>query len=82
MRCRTNHRTDLALFWAPKGVTPVVKVTAKGTVRVSVAGLCCYQPGRRSRLIHRTLIYRGRKGEPEGSANPTSSDCSTPTRPS
>jgi hypothetical protein len=38
----------------PKGVTPVVKVTAKGTVRVPVAGLCCYRPGERSRLIYRT----------------------------
>jgi hypothetical protein len=43
-----------------------VKVTAKGTVRVSVAGLCCYKPGQRSRLIYRTLLYRGRKGEPKG----------------
>jgi putative transposase len=41
-------------------------VTGKGGVRVSVAGLCCYRPGRRSRLIYRTLLYRGRKGEPKG----------------
>ncbi|MEV6852093.1 hypothetical protein AB0M88_52955, partial [Actinoplanes sp. NPDC051411] len=44
----------------------MVKVTAKGTVRVPVAGLCRYRPGERSRLIHRTLTYRGRKGEPKG----------------
>jgi putative transposase len=51
-------------------VTPVVKVTAKGAVRVSVAGLCCYRPGERSRLIYRTLLYRGRKGEPKGFREP------------
>ena len=34
-----------------KSVTPVVKVTAKGAVRVSVAGLCRYRPGQRSRLM-------------------------------
>ncbi|SNY42627.1 transposase [Paractinoplanes atraurantiacus] len=59
-----------ATTWAPKGVTPVVKVTAKGTVRVSVAGLCCYRPGHRSRLIYRTLTSRGRKGEPKGFREP------------
>ena len=48
----------------------MVKVTAKGTVRVSVAGLCCYRPGERSRLIYRTLLYRGRKGEPKGFPEP------------
>jgi hypothetical protein len=29
----------------------VVKVTAKGTARVSVAGPCCYRPRKRSRLV-------------------------------
>ncbi|SNY71453.1 hypothetical protein [Paractinoplanes atraurantiacus] len=42
-----------------------MKVTAKGTVPVSVAGLCCYRPGESSRLIYRTLLYRGRKGQPK-----------------
>jgi hypothetical protein len=51
-------------------VTPVVKVTAKGSVRVSVAGLCCYRPSERSRLIYRTLLYRGRKGQPKGFREP------------
>ena len=45
-------------------------MTAKGTVRVSVAGLCCYRPGQRSRLIYRTLLYRGRKGQPKGFREP------------
>lgn len=37
---------------------------------MSVAGLCCYRPGERSRLIYRTLLYRGRKGEPKGFREP------------
>ena len=41
-------------------------MTAKSSARVSVAGLCCYRPGRPSRLIFRTLLYRGRKGELKG----------------
>jgi hypothetical protein len=45
-------------------------VTAKGTVRVSVAGICCYRPGERSRLIYRSLLYRGRRGEPKGFREP------------
>lgn len=45
-------------------------MTGKGGVRVSVAGLCCYRPGRRSRLIYRTLLYRGRKGEQKGFREP------------
>jgi transposase len=33
-------------------------------------GLCCYRPGERSRLIYRTLTYRGRKGELKGFREP------------
>ncbi|MFD1371052.1 transposase [Actinoplanes sichuanensis] len=68
--CGQTLRAHKATTWAPRGVTPVVKVTAKGTVRVSVAGLCCYRPGERSRLIYRTLLYRGRKGDPKGFRTP------------
>jgi hypothetical protein len=68
--CGQTLKAHKATTWAPRGVTPVVKVTAKGTVRVSVAGLCCYRPGERSRLIYRTLTYRGRKGEPKGFREP------------
>jgi putative transposase len=68
--CGQTLRAHKATTWAPRGVTPVVKVTAKGTVRVSVAALCCYRPGHRSRLIYRTLTYRGRKGEPKGFREP------------
>jgi len=31
-----------------------------------VAEVGCYQPGERGRLIYRTLLYGGRKGEPKG----------------
>ncbi len=68
--CGQTLKAHKATTWAPRGVTPVVKVTAKGTVRVSVAGLCCYRPGVPSRLIYRTLVYRGRKGQPKGFREP------------
>jgi putative transposase len=44
----------------------VVKVTGKGSGRISIAGMVCYKPGHRSRLIYRMMTHRGRKGEPKG----------------
>lgn len=41
-------------------------VTGKGYGRVCLAGLVCAKPGRRTRLMHRTLIRRGRPGEVKG----------------
>jgi len=38
-------------------------VRGGGTGHVSVAGLACYRPGERSRLIYRLHLYQGRKGE-------------------
>jgi transposase len=49
--------------WGRAGVTPVVRVPGRGSGRVSVAGLVCYRPGYRSRLVYRVHVYRGRKGE-------------------
>jgi transposase len=43
-----------------------VSVSGKGSGRVSVAGLVCIKPGRRTRLIYRTIVYHGRKNEPKG----------------
>lgn len=40
-----------------------MSVSGKGSGRVSIAGLTCYQPGRRSRFIYRTIVHRNRKGE-------------------
>jgi putative transposase len=52
-----------ARTWGRRGRTPVVAVSGKGSGRVSIAGLVCVRPGYRSRLIYRTRIHRGRKGE-------------------
>ena len=48
----------------------MVKVTGKGSGRISIAGVVCYKPGRRSRLIYRMMMHRGRKGEPKGFREP------------
>lgn len=63
-------RPAKARTWAPRGQTPVVKVTAKGSGRISIAGLTCYRPGQRSRLIYRAMIHKGRKGEKKGFREP------------
>ena len=47
---RQTLRPAKATTWAARGHTPVVKVTAKGGVRVSVAGLVHYRPGQRTQL--------------------------------
>ena len=51
--------------WGRRGDTPVVRVRGGGTGRVNIAGLVCYRPGDRSRLIYRLRVPRGRKGEPK-----------------
>jgi len=58
-----NLRPPKARTWAPRGRTPVVSVSGKGSGRVSVAGLVCLKPGARSHLFYRVRIHRGRKGE-------------------
>ena len=58
-----NLRPPKARTWAPRGRTPVVRVSGKGSGRVSVAGLVCLRPGARGHLFYRTRIHRGRKGE-------------------
>ncbi|MDQ1304465.1 MAG: hypothetical protein QG671_292 [Actinomycetota bacterium] len=49
--------------WGRRGQTPIVHVRGGGRGRVNIAGLVCYRPGDRSRLIYRIRIWRGRKGE-------------------
>jgi DDE superfamily endonuclease len=56
-------RPPKARTWAPVGHIPVVRVSGKGSGRVSVAGLVCYQPGARGRFFYRLRMHRGRKGE-------------------
>ena len=41
----------------------MIRVRGGGTEQVSVAGLACYRPGHRARLIYRLHCYRGRKDE-------------------
>jgi DDE superfamily endonuclease len=56
-------RPPKARTWGRCGQTPVIPVSGKGSGRVSIAGLICVRAGQRSRLIYRTLVHRGRKGE-------------------
>jgi DDE superfamily endonuclease len=57
-----NLRPPKARTWAPRGHTPVVRVSGKGIGRVPVAGLACYKPGARSRFFYRARTHNGRKG--------------------
>lgn len=52
--------------WARRGRTPIVRVTGKGSGKVSIAGLVCLRPGQRPHLLYRTLESRGRKHDPKG----------------
>jgi hypothetical protein len=58
-----NLRPPKARTWAPRGRTPVVRVSGKGSGRVSVAGLVCLKAGARDHLFYRVRVHRGRKGE-------------------
>ncbi|MFE2992617.1 transposase [Streptomyces sp. NPDC059262] len=55
-----------ARTWVRIGQTPVVRVKGRGSRRVSMAGMTCYKPGERSRLIYAIREYRGRKDTPKG----------------
>ncbi|MGW4277661.1 IS630 family transposase [Streptomyces seoulensis] len=55
-----------ARTWGRVGQTPIVRVRGRGSGRVSMAGMACYKPGQRSRLIYAVREYRGRKDEPKG----------------
>ncbi|MFF4345468.1 transposase [Kitasatospora sp. NPDC001540] len=55
-----------ARTWGRIGRTPVVRVRAWGSGRGSMAGMTCFKPGERSRLIYAVREYRGRKTEPKG----------------
>ena len=56
-------RPPEARTWGRRGHTPVVKVSGKGSGRVSIAGLACLKPGEPGRFFYRLRIHRGRKGE-------------------
>ncbi len=63
-------RPPKARTWSRRGTTPIVRVSGKGSGRVSLAGLVCTRPGHRTRLIFRLLVHRGRKGEQKGFKEP------------
>ncbi|MFI9311345.1 transposase [Streptomyces triculaminicus] len=44
--------------WSRRGHTPVVRIRGRSRQRISVAALCCYRPGERSRLIYRYLSHK------------------------
>lgn len=46
--------------WGRRGHTPVVKVTARNSPRLSLAALIATKPGHRPRLIYRTHHPTGR----------------------
>lgn len=55
-----------AKSWGRVGCTPVVRVRGRGSGRVSMAGMVCYRPGGRFRLIYAVREYHGRKDEQKG----------------
>ena len=61
--CGQSLRPPRSPSWGRRGITPVIRVRGGGSGSVSAAGLACYRPGHRSRLIYRLHTYRGRKGE-------------------
>jgi DDE superfamily endonuclease len=55
-------RPGRARTWAPRGRTPVVRVSGRAG-RLSVAGMACMKPGRPGRFFYRLRVHRRRKGE-------------------
>ncbi|GAA0467092.1 putative transposase [Actinoplanes capillaceus] len=52
--------------WARRGNTPIVTVAGRGGRKLSLAGIVAYRADHRPRIIYRTMLHRGRKGEPKG----------------
>ena len=61
-RGRAGTRPDKARTWAPRGHTPVMRVSGN-TGRLSVAGMACLKAGRPGRFFYRVRVHRRRKGE-------------------
>ncbi|MEV4193332.1 transposase [Streptomyces toxytricini] len=47
--------------WGRRGSTPVIRVRGRSQRRFSIAALCCYKPGMRSRLIYRPKRHTDHK---------------------
>jgi DDE superfamily endonuclease len=54
-------RPGKAHTWAPRGRTPVTRVSGNAG-RLSVAGMACLKPGRPGRFFYRLRVHRRRKG--------------------
>ena len=52
-------RPPRARTWARRGHTPVVRVSGKGSGRISVAGLLVYRTGERPHLYYRLVSCAG-----------------------
>ena len=52
-----NLRPPKARTWAPRGQVPVIKVSGKGSGRVSVAGLVCLRSCARGCLSDRVCVH-------------------------
>ncbi len=59
----SSPATAQGLHLSPPQADPPVTVSGTGSGRVSVAGLICFKPGTRSRLLYLVRVHRGRKGE-------------------
>jgi hypothetical protein len=55
-------RPGKARTWAPRGRTPVTRVSGNAG-RLSVAGMACLKPGRPGRFFYRVRVCRHRKGD-------------------
>ena len=55
-------RPGKARTWAPRGRTPVARVSGNAG-RLSVAGMACLKPGRPGRFFYRVHVHRRRKGD-------------------
>ncbi|MFD7596521.1 transposase [Kitasatospora sp. NPDC059812] len=51
-----------ARTWGRRGHTPVVRIRGRSRRRISVAALCCYKPGEKSRMIYRPRFHMPFKG--------------------
>jgi putative transposase len=51
-----------ARIWGRRGHTPVVRVSGRGSGRISVAGMACFKAGQPSRFFYRMQDHRLRPG--------------------
>ena len=52
--------------WAPRGSPPAGEGARRGPAGSASPGWSCYRPGDRPHFYYQLLVYRRRKGEPQG----------------